>query len=392
MVAESATRFAALEAQAAGIMETFQAAGFEPVAPAILQPASLFLDRIGESIRSRTYVFTDNDGEELCLRPDLTVPVCRLYLERHPEADAEARYCYNGPAFRYQPGGGDRVRPREFRQAGIEMIGEGPPENAEAEVLALALEVLRKSGLEKFRIRFGDLGLFGALVDALDIPDRWRMRLRHFFWRPQAFRDLLRALAGGDGRPVIPGNGKLLGKLDPGDPEAAQDVVAAHLEEQGIPLIGDRSLAEITERLLDKAADLREAPLPKETIDLIEGYLAVAGPPRAALARIEDLVSAAGLTLGDSLALFQHRLDLFAEREIDLAGAQFSAEFGRDFEYYSGFVFQVEVPDMGRGGQVAGGGRYDNLLSDIGAPRPVPAIGAAIHTERLLAMVRGEGE
>ena len=69
------------------------------VAPAYLQPADLFLDRMGESIRGRTYVFTDLDGEELCLRPDVTLPACRVYLARHPKADVEARLWYNGPCY-----------------------------------------------------------------------------------------------------------------------------------------------------------------------------------------------------------------------------------------------------------------------------------------------------
>ena len=92
MPAESFVQFEALETQAAALMERFKAAGYELVAPSFLQPAGVFLNSLGEAIRGRTYVFTDLDGEELCLRPDITVPACRLYLERHPEADEVARY------------------------------------------------------------------------------------------------------------------------------------------------------------------------------------------------------------------------------------------------------------------------------------------------------------
>ena len=81
MSAESAKEFEALEAQARALLVSFADAGYEPIAPSIIQPAGMVLDRIGESIRSRTYVFTDLAGDELCLRPDLTVPVSRLYLE-----------------------------------------------------------------------------------------------------------------------------------------------------------------------------------------------------------------------------------------------------------------------------------------------------------------------
>ena len=72
---------------------------------------------------------------------------------------------------------------------------------------------------------------------------------------------------------------------------------------------------------------------------------------------------------------------------VDLAAATFSTEFGRKLEYYSGFVFQIEAPGMGETEPVAGGGRYDNLLTALGAPCAVPAVGSAIHTERLLAAV-----
>jgi ATP phosphoribosyltransferase regulatory subunit len=67
----------------------------------------------------------------------------------------------------------------------------------------------------------------------------------------------------------------------------------------------------------------------------------------------------------------------------------FSGEFGRNVAYYSGFVFEILVAALGPGSPVAGGGRYDGLLKAVGAPRDVPAVGAAIHTERLLAAVRG---
>lgn len=389
MAAESAQQFEALEVQAADITELFKQAGYEQVAPSMLQPASMFLDRMGESLRARTYVFTDNDGEELCLRPDLTVPVARLYLERHPLADTEARYCYNGPAFRYQPGGTKTAGPREFRQAGVEYIGGGTTVAAEAEVVRLAVEAVRGAGLSEYRIRFGDLALFDALIEALDIPERWRLRLQHLFPRPAAFYALLARLSRGEAA-AGEAEARVIGRIDPDDPDGALDIVAKFLERAKIPVTGTRSLDEIAARLVDHARDAREKPLSRKTVKLIEDYLAVAGPPRAALARIEDLAAAAKLDLGDALETAQRRMEIFAETGIDMGEAAFHAEFGRDLEYYSGLVFQIEIPDAGRAGQIAGGGRYDTLLQSLGAPHPVPAVGSAIHTERLLAAARGE--
>jgi ATP phosphoribosyltransferase regulatory subunit len=71
------------------------------------------------------------------------------------------------------------------------------------------------------------------------------------------------------------------------------------------------------------------------------------------------------------------------------AGATFSAEFGRDLEYYTGFVFEISVPKLGPKSPIAGGGRYDSLLTDVGAATAVPAVGSSIHTERLLAVLSG---
>ena len=83
------------------------------------------------------------------------------------------------------------------------------------------------------------------------------------------------------------------------------------------------------------------------------------------------------------------RLDLIEAQGLDLGGAEFSAEFGRDLAYYTGFVFEIVAPEVGPQSPVAGGGRYDALLRAVGAPSDIAAVGAAIHTERLLAVRAG---
>jgi ATP phosphoribosyltransferase regulatory subunit len=91
------------------------------------------------------------------------------------------------------------------------------------------------------------------------------------------------------------------------------------------------------------------------------------------------------IDLSQGLDAFARRLDLIEQAGISLAGAQFSAEFGRTLDYYTGFVFEAVAPALGARSPVAGGGRYDSLLAEVGAPGSVPAVGASIHTERLLA-------
>jgi ATP phosphoribosyltransferase regulatory subunit len=389
MTAESATRFEALEAQAGQIMSVFARAGYERVAPSFIQPADIFLDRIGEALRNRTYVFTDPDGQELCLRPDLTIPTCRIYLERNPRADAPARYAYNGPAFRYQQGGGDALRPREFRQAGIENFGDQDHERADVEVLGLILESVRFAGLDGFQIHCGDLGLFCALLTALPIPDRWRQRLIHQFWRPGGFHTSLQALTLPPAVLLDKDVAALAASLDPGDPLAAEQEVALYLDAHDLIMVGARNIGEIARRLVSAAADMHQKPLSQDIVTLVERYLAISGPPDAVLDAIGALAAEAGIGLDEPLEACRRRQRLMREADINVGAMIFDADFGRQFEYYSGFVFQLELPGRGIPGQIAGGGRYDGLLRAIGASRDAPAIGSAIHTERLLAATGG---
>jgi ATP phosphoribosyltransferase regulatory subunit len=377
---------AALEAQGSVILRVFEAAGFAHIAPDILQPADVFLDRAGEEIRARTFVFTDPAGTELCLRPDLTVPACRYHLSHASAPEMEQRYCYRGPAFRFQPEGGSPLYPSEFDQAGIEWFGAGEPERADAEVLKLTMAAMAAAGLETYRVRIGDLGLVRALLHAIDMPERWRRRLMHQFWRPRAFRSLLDQLTGARARPrtsISP----LLDRLAGGGLDEAVDLVTAELDQRNAQLVGGRTIEDIAGRLAEKAADRHAPPLDSASAALIDDYLGLRGAPDSILGDLERLAGETGGAMPDAVARFRRRLE-----HMGLAGRQFefSGVFGRNLEYYTGFVFQIEV-DRPQGGTlaIAGGGRYDDMLSDIGSPVAVPAVGCAIHTERLLAAARG---
>ena len=386
---DAARRIEALAQQAIILNSIFARAGFEPIAPPILQPADVFLDLVGEDLRARTYVFTDADGEELCLRPDLTIPACRLYLARPPALTPVARYSYDGPVFRFQPGGGDAAHPREFRQAGIESFGASDTAKADAEVVALSVEAVRAAGLRACKLRLGDLGLFTALLDAVEMPERWRARLRHHFWRPEAFRTQLRKLSAPE-QSVSPGLPMaLIKQLDPQRPADAAALVAAWLEAEHTPLSGTRTLAEITRHLMDVAADLKAAPLPAATAQLLDSYLAIVAPARAAAAQIRAALKRPGVPLGPALDVFGDRLERIAQEGVDIGQAEFSASFGRNLEYYTGLVFEIEAPALGAGINIAGGGRYDGLARAVGSGRDVAAVGSAIHCERLLTAVRG---
>jgi ATP phosphoribosyltransferase regulatory subunit len=389
VLGDSAHNLEALDAQARRLMAVFTRAGYEYVSPSVIQPAGLFLDVVGERLRARTYVFTDPDGEELCLRPDLTVPTCRLHLARHPQGDIPARYCYRGSAFRYQPAGADSAHPREFRQAGVECFAIADRERADADVVAVIGAALLDVGVGKFRLRIGDLGLLNALLDALPLPPRWRRRLKHRFWRPEAFRAELARLASKEALAVRGLPRALADRLDPEKPEEAQAIVALYLDQSQIELIGTRTLAEISDRLLAEVADARQPPLSAAHAALIEDYVAVKGPADRAADALAALTRRGNVDLSNALHAFVRRLELLRSAGVEIEDTTFSAEFGRDLEYYSGFVFEIIAPELGEKSPIAGGGRYDGLLADVGAPCTVPAVGSCIHTERLLAVLHG---
>ena len=389
MIAETTPNFETIEALGKSLTTVFMAAGAELVAPAIIQPAGLFLDVVGESLRGRTYVFTDPDGQELCLRPDLTVPACRIYLERDPSASSQQKFCYSGPIFRYQPQDAPKTNAREMRQAGYEVFGVADRAAADADVLSVTVNAVTTAGLAHFQLRMGDLGLLHAILDAQAMPARWRQRLAHQFWRADAFHDELKRLVSWPAASAKGIDPDLLAKLDPDKPGEAEGHVADFLAANDIDVFGTRQLGEITAGLLDAAADTRSGPLNRAHADLIESYVAITGTPLQAIDQIERLAAAAKCDIAPAIATFRRRLALAAAAGIDLDRARFSGDFGRQFEYYTGFVFDLVSPALGNKSPVAGGGRYDSLLKAAGAPRDVPAVGVAVYTERLRAALDG---
>ena len=395
MTAETARQFEALEAQATRIMGVFTLAGHEAVAPAIIQPAGVFLDGIGEALRARTYVFTDHDGAELCLRPDLTVPTCRLHLERVADPSTPAKYCYNGAAFRYQPATADAAaHPREFRQAGIESFGNTNAIEAETETLATMIAALEAAGLDRkaLHLRFGDLSLMRALLDAVDMPQRWRHRLQAQFWRPQAFRAELKRLTEDPARLMKALPSRLVQELRAAAPGTSDAIVAAHLDAEGKEQFGARTVREVAESILSVIQDSRSPPLAAASKALIEAYVAINIPCKQAAPAIAALAKSAYINLAAPLAKFNERLERFAAHGVNLDAATFSGEFGRSLEYYTGFVFEIGAPGQPKLSPIAGGGRYDGLMRLAGSAHDVPAVGAAIHTERLLAAIEARAK
>jgi ATP phosphoribosyltransferase regulatory subunit len=370
-------RLSALNAQADAILAVFAGHGYARVETSVLQPAEIFLDRAGEEIRRRTFVLTDPAGQELCLRPDLTIPTCRMHLASG--GAFPARLCYNGLAFRHQPA--EPERPTQFFQAGAELLGLADRAAAETEILTLTVEAMQAAGLYGFDMKLGDLALFGAFIDALDIAPQWRGRLKRHFWRAGYFEDLLKKLS----REQPTESQRLLAHLGTLAESEARPAFEGLMDMLGGVPLGGRSREEIVDRLIEQAAEAATLRLDPKLAALIARLLAVAGPAAEALAEIRALTQSAGVRLDSPLGAMAARLQTLKDLGVAPERVSFAARFGRNMEYYTGFVYELWSRDAEGAVQIAGGGRYDTLLEHLGARHAIPAVGFTIRTERVLA-------
>lgn len=380
---------AALEAlgrSADTVLGVFARFGYDRVEPPIIEPADVFIERSGEEIRRRLYIVSDPTGQELCLRPDLTIPVCRLFLRSGAPTPARLSYC--GPAFRFEPS--ESGRSCQFLQAGVEALGHEDREAADAEILAACVEAVERAGLGRLTIEIGDLGLFHGLIDGLPVPDGWRARLRRHAARPDRLRAAIARLREQGGDAADARRRAFLEALTLLDDAQAQSVVAEVLNLAEIAQGGGRSAAEIAERFLDQAADTATGGLPGELVDAIERYFKIEGTPNNILKSIRDLAGSVGLDLATEIGAFERRLDLLGRLGIAAERLVFSAEYRTTLRYYTGFTFRILTPDgKGSGCEIAGGGRYDDLLRLLGAPSDLPAVGCAVHLDDLILRAPG---
>ena len=383
MTATAAVRGAAGSAAwADALLLSFAQGGYVQAHPGILQPAEPFLDLSGEDIRKSLYLTTDPSGEELCLRPDLTIPVARDYLASD-KAGQPAGFSYLGPVFRYRGGGRS-----EFLQAGIESFGRQDRAAADAEMLALALEATSAFGLKDVEIRTGDVALFTALIDALDLYPVWRRRLIKDFNRKVSLIDDIErlTLATAPGRNEYEG---VLAALAGSDRKAALALVTDLMSIAGTTNVGGRTVAEIADRFLEQST-LKGGALPREAIAVLKRFLSISGNPDDAIAELRALTKDAKLDLAAAIDQFESRVGFMAARGIDVKQTRFSTAFGRGLDYYTGFEFELHHRGNGAEPLVAGG-RYDGLMTQLGSAEPIPAVGFSVWVDALTRIGRKVG-
>jgi ATP phosphoribosyltransferase regulatory subunit len=369
------TRYPAITAD---VQKLFVERGAAMVEVAVLQPADPFLDMAGEDLRRRIFLTESETGAALCLRPEFTIPVCRDHIAS--QAGTPRRYGYLGEVFRQRREGGN-----EFFQAGIEDLGDPDIAAADARsvtdahaLVAMALPHLRLT------VTLGDQGIFEAVLAALGLPRGWRMRLARAFGSRAMLEAALADLANPSRNGRLGGEAALLAA--DGDAEGLANHIEAGMEKAGLsPSVG-RTPADIARRLIEKV-QLHSVRLSDEAFAALKEFLAIDVPLAEAGAALLAFATNAGLSFDAALKNFNARIDAIASHGLNMDAVRYDAAFGRPLDYYTGLVFEIAA--QGEAGVLVGGGRYDRLLTLLGAKAAIPGVGFSVWLDRIETLREG---
>ncbi len=346
----------------------------------LIQPADPFLDMAGEDLRRRIFLTENENGDSLCLRPEFTIPVCRNHIELN--AATPKRYAYLGEVFRQRRDGA-----AEFLQAGIEDLGASDEATSDARSIADALACVRAAAPEAaLEIVLGDQSVFAGMLKALGLPQGWRKKLLRSFGDAGSMEQVLAELTGAQRRDPLPETLAVL--VAEGDESGLARMLEAEMLEAGISPGAGRSPAEIARRLIEKE-DLAATRFPASALDLLKQFLEMRVSLDSAAITLRAFASEHALDLAAVLQKFEARSDAIANAGIATRDIIYDASFGRPLDYYTGLVYEIRAAGVEKDGILAGGGRYDRLLTMLGASENIPGVGFSIWLDRL-QMLAGE--
>ena len=358
---------------AADLASYFATTSSEAVDIPILQPADPFLDMAGEDLRSRIFLTENENGDSLCLRPEFTIPVCRNHIALN--AATPKRYSYIGEVFRQRREGGT-----SFHQAGIEDLGGDNQPASDARSLSDALNAVHQAAPHaSLQVLLGDQSVFEAVLASLGLPRGWQKKLARTFGNAEQLQLALQDLSSprtGNGVPE-----RLRQLLNEQGEDALVTALAQEMQEAGISPVAGRSPAEIARRLMEKQ-QLAAVQLADRVLTALKTFLSIRVPLDQATAQLTEFAAVSGLDLGSALQGFGKRVEEMRKAGIDLSIVTYDAGFGRPLDYYTGLVYEVTSRDADCG-VIVGGGRYDRLLTLLGAKERISGVGFSIWLDRL---------
>ena len=150
------------------IRTTFKKYGYKEVQTPVFETLELFTSKSGEGIINEIYSFQDKGGRNLALRPELTAPVMRMYIDRLQMEPKPLKLFYFGNCYRYDRP--QKGRYREFMQAGCELIGVDTPE-AYAELIAIGYKILENIGIKNIQLNIGNLNILSGMFKKINLSE-----------------------------------------------------------------------------------------------------------------------------------------------------------------------------------------------------------------------------
>lgn len=353
-------------------------AGYMAVDTPMLEQSDLFHASFGQDLWQKLYAFRLHH-HELCLRPEYTASICRLYLDHYQQHPLPMRFQYAGPIFLYETPG--RGRYRQHTDIGIELIG-GQALAADAEVLQLACGMLHELSLRNYRLELGHVGVASGFINRLQLDD-------------QAARLLLSLMEqisrSEEGEQRAQQRLEALYPLDRVPPSGGAEVDARHIGSllSGISIaFGDEDARhEVIERFLWKLGRTEQRRQILHGLEFLKALRSVAGSPPGVFDQLQELLERYQL---DQEPLLELRQLVSTIEEGGVPGGQITLNLalGRGVSYYTGLVFEIHGQDVeGHDTQLCGGGRYDHLMHAVGGARDLNACGFSFGVERLLSLL-----
>jgi ATP phosphoribosyltransferase regulatory subunit len=327
----------------------------------LLIDTNLLTERSGEQFKKFTLTYKDLFGKEVSLRPDLTVSTALKYIQE--KKNKEEKYCYYGSAYRLDKEGDLKV----FDQIGCEIINSNN-NKSENTLINSILEPLKK--INNLQVILNDVGIFKILVDSLELPTRWKLRLVKNFSRREYFEDMLKRLETNYDldHKAIKFDTKILKDLEKLDPNS---------------IIGGRTVSEIVKRFNKKIKDPRDNYKGKKNVKIIRDFLNI----NSKIHKAENIILSFFLKnkLSNlSIKIYLKKINRINKEIGKKYSINFKTNFGRNTDYYTGLVFLAYVKNSSRITELARGGEYNNLLRTLGYKKDIPAIGGAINLNELI--------
>ncbi len=339
------------------IIKTLKSKGFKKTELDSVIQSKFILQRSGENFRKYLFSFYNSDGDELCLRPDLTLSSLLRYAQNNK--NSKEKVFYSGSAFRKSYNKKNVV----VKQIGMEIFSSKNENKDDKEILETSIKIIEKFGFKKATVKIGNFKLFELLIKKLSIPQRWKSRLLKFYWNEKYFSELLKRLqSNSDIDPiVVAGDKKTYLKMKKENPNK---------------IIAGRSYREIIERFEKKINDPRIAETGKYSAKIIREFLKIKCSLKDAPKKLNKFYKKYNLNISVGK-------DFFPISNLKQKGINFefstSSGRGKDIEYYSSFIFSIEVGFKNSIKTLVQGGRYNDLTSKILGLKKIPAVGAAIN-------------